>query len=77
MLLIASSLILDTEKIIKSSLVSSVLEDVCLYIPVRPEDILTCKLTVLSNRLSTSSAKGIVKILADIFKQEKKLAADF
>jgi acyl dehydratase len=76
-LLIAFALVLDTKKISKSSLGSPGLEDVHWYIPVRPGDVLTCKVTVLSSRLSKKSTKGIVKILVEIFNQEQKLAADF
>ncbi len=76
-LLIAFALILDTKKISDSSLGSPGLEDVHWYLPVRPSNILTCKVTILSSRLSKKSPKGIVKILVEIFNQDKKLAADF
>mgnify|MGYP001434502191 FL=1 len=76
-LLIAFALILDTKKISDSSLGSPGLEDVHWYLPVRPSNILTCKVTILSSRLSKKSAKGIVKILVEIFNQDQKLAADF
>ena len=76
-LLIAFALILDTKKISDSSLGSPGLEDVHWYLPVLPSNILTCKVTILSSRLSKKSAKGIVKILVEIFNQDQKLAADF
>ena len=76
-LLIAFALILDTQKISDSSLGSPGLEDVHWFLPVRPNNILTCKVTVLSSRLSKKSAKGIVKVLVEIFNQDQNLAADF
>jgi acyl dehydratase len=76
-LLIAFALILDTQKISKCSLGSPGLEGVHWFVPVRPDDILTCKVTVLSSRLSEKDPKGIVKILIEIYNQHEKLVADF
>ena len=76
-LLIAFALILDTQKISKCSLGSPGLEDVHWFIPVRPNDVLTCKAVVLTSRLSKKGSKGIVKILIEIYNQDEWLAADF
>ena len=74
-LLIAFTLILDTEKINKCSLGSPGLEDVKWVIPVRPNDTLSCKVRVISARLSKSGGYGIVKILVEISNQAKELVA--
>ena len=75
-LLVAFTLILDTKKIQECSLGSPGLEDVNWLIPVRPDNILTCKVTVVSNRKSKSGDYGIVKILVEIFNQDDNLVAN-
>jgi acyl dehydratase len=75
-LLVAFRLILNTKKIEKSSLGSPGLEEVNWLVPVRPNDILSCKVTVMSARLSKKKDYGIVKILIEIFNQEKKIVAN-
>ena len=75
-LLVAFTLILDTKKIQKCSLGSPGLEDVNWLVPVRPDDILACKVTVISSRESKSGDYGIVKILVEIFNQDDKLVAN-
>ena len=74
-LLIAFTLILDTEKINKCSLGSPGLEDVKWLIPVRPNDTLSCKVHVVSARLSKSGRYGIVKIFVEVFNQARELVA--
>jgi len=76
-LLIAFSLVLSTGKFSESSLGSPGLEDVNWYIPVRPNDVLICKVTVVSSRLSKKSKKGVLKLLFEITNQDKIIASDF
>ena len=75
-LLVAFTLILDTRKIDKSSMGSPGLEDVNWFIPVRPDDVIGCKITVIYKRLSKSKKFGIVKILVEILNQENKLVSN-
>ncbi len=74
-LLVAFTLILDTKKISECSLGSPGLEDVKWLIPVRPNDTLSCKVIVVSARLSKSGRYGIVKIFVEIFNQSNELVA--
>ena len=75
-LLVAFTLILDTRKIDKSSMGSPGLEDVNWFTPVRPDDVIGCKITVIYKRLSKSKKFGIVKILVEILNQENKLVSN-
>ena len=75
-LLIAFTLILDTKKIDKSSMGSPGLENVNWFIPVRPNDVLHCKIIVIYKRLSKSKKFGIVKILVEIFNQENEIVSN-
>ena len=76
-LLIGFSLILDTKKITKSSLGSPGVEEVRWIKPVRPDDSLGCKVTILNTRRSQTQGRGVVKILVEIFNQNAELVSDF
>ena len=76
-LLVGFSLILDTKKMEDSSLGSPGMEDARWLIPVRPNDRLRCRVTVLSARRSQRQECGVVKILVEIFNQNEELVSDF
>ena len=76
-LLVGFSLILDTKKIKESSLGSPGMEDARWLIPVRPNDSLVCRVTVLKVRRSQTHERGVVKILVEIFNQHAELVSDF
>ena len=73
---IAHSLILDTQKISKSSMGSPGLDKVNWFKPVRPNDTIYCTVTVKSSRKSNSKPFGVTTILVEVFNQKKELVAD-
>ena len=73
---IAHSLILDTQKISKSSMGSPGLDNVNWFKPVRPNDTIHCTVTVKSSRKSNSKPFGITTILVEVFNQKEELVAD-
>ncbi len=75
-LMIAFTLILDTQKISKCSMGSPGLDKVNWFKPVRPNDTIHCIVTVKSSRRSRSKPFGVTTILVEVFNQEKELVAD-
>ena len=75
-LIIAFTLILDTQKISDCSMGSPGLDKVNWFKPVRPYDTIHCLVTVVSSRKSTSKPFGVTKILVEVFNQERDLVAD-
>ena len=75
-LMIAFTLILDTQKISKCSMGSPGLDKVNWIKPVRPNDTIHCIVTVRSSRKSKSKPFGVTTILVEVFNQEKELVAD-
>ena len=75
-LMIAFTLILDTQKISKCSMGSPGLDKVNWIKPVRPDDTIHCIVTVKSSRKSKSKPFGVTTILVEVFNQEKELVAD-
>ena len=75
-LMIAFTLILDTQKISKCSMGSPGLDKVNWFKPVRPNDTIHCIVTVKSSRRSRSKTFGVTTILVEVFNQEKELVAD-
>ena len=75
-LMIAHTLILDTEKISKCSMGSPGLDKVNWFKPVRPNDTIQCYVTVKSCRRSKSKPFGVTTILIEVFNQKKELVAD-
>ena len=75
-LMIAFTLILDTQKISECSMGSPGLDKVNWFKPVRPYDTIHCLVTVVSSRKSTSKPFGVTKILVEVFNQERDLVAD-
>ena len=75
--LIGFSLILDTKKIEESSLGSPGIEEVRWIKPVRPNDRLGCRVTILNTRRSQTKERGVVKLLVEIFNQHAELVSDF
>ena len=75
-LMIAFTLILDTQKISKCSIGSPGLDKVNWIKPVRPNDTIHCIVTVRSSRKSKSKPFGVTTILVEVFNQEKELVAD-
>ena len=76
-LLIGFSLILDTKRIAESSLGSPGIEEVRWIKPVRPNDRLGCRVTILNARRSQTKERGVVKLLVEIFNQHAELVSDF
>ena len=75
-LMIAFTLILDTQKISKCSIGSPGLDKVNWFKPVRPNDTIHCTVTVKSSRKSNSKPFGITTILVEVFNQKEELVAD-
>ena len=75
-LMIAFTLILDTQKISKCSMGSPGLDKVNWIKSVRPNDTIHCIVTVRSSRKSKSKPFGVTTILVEVFNQEKELVAD-
>ena len=75
-LMIAFTLILDTQKISNCSMGSPGLDKVNWFKPVRPNDTIHCIVTVKSSRRSRSKPFGVTTILVEVFNQEKELVAD-
>lgn len=75
-LMIAHTLILDTDKISKCSMGSPGLDKVNWFKPVRPNDTIQCYVTVKSCRRSKSKPFGVTTILIEVFNQKKELVAD-
>ena len=75
-LMIAFTLILDTQKISKCSMVSPGLDKVNWIKPVRPNDTIHCIVTVKSSRRTRSKPFGVTTILVEVFNQENELVAD-
>ncbi len=75
-LMIAFTLILDTQKISKCSMGSPGLDKVNWFKPVRPNDTIHCIVTVKSSRRSRSKPFGVTTILVEVFNQKKELVAD-
>ena len=75
-LMIAHTLILDTEKISKCSMGSPGLDKVNWFKPVRPNDTIQCNATVKSCRRSKSKPFGVTTMLIEVFNQKKELVAD-
>ena len=75
-LMIAFTLILDTQKILNCSMGSPGLDKVNWFKPVRPNDTIHCTVTVKSSRRSRSKPYGVTTILIEVFNQEKELVAD-
>ena len=75
-LMIAHTLILDTEKLSKCSMGSPGLDKVNWFKPVRPNDTIQCNVTVKSCRRSKSKPFGVTTILIEVFNQKKELVAD-
>ena len=75
-LMIAFTLILDTQKISDCSMGSPGLDKVNWFKPVRPNDTIHCTVTVKSSRKSNSKPFGITTILVEVFNQKEELVAD-
>ena len=75
-LMIAFTLILDTQKISKCSIGSPGLDKVNWFKPVRPNDTIHCIATVKSSRKSNSKPYGVTTILVEVLNQKKDLVAD-
>ena len=75
-LMVAFTLILDTQKISDCSMGSPGLDKVNWFKPVRPNDTIHCTVTVKSSRKSNSKPFGVTTILVEVFNQKKELVAD-
>ena len=75
-LMIAFTLILDTQKISECSMGSPGLDKVNWFKPVRPNDTIHCVVTVKSSRKSNSKPLGVTTILVEVVNQKKELVAD-
>ena len=75
-LMIAFTLILDTQKISECSMGFPGLDKVNWFKPVRPNDTIHCTVTVKSSRRSNAKPFSVTTILVEVFNQEKDLVAD-